>query len=76
MATVPETQALIDELATPSHHTNTQLDTWMRATAKIITKQGQQVALLRGQLQEAEGAEPDGLVKGMTYPLLRYHLLC
>ena len=71
MATVPETQTLIDELTAPSHHTNAQLKTWMKATARIITKQGQQIALLRGQLQEAEDAEPTELVRGKMESLIQ-----
>ena len=71
MAPATETQTLIDELAAPSLHPHAQLRVWMKATARIITKQGQQIALLRGQLQEAEDAEPDGLVRGKMESLIQ-----
>lgn len=71
MSTVPETQDFINELAAPSHHTNAQLGTWTRASAKVVTQQGQQLALLRGQLQEAEGQEPDAAIGGKMETLVQ-----
>ena len=64
MATVSETQAFINELDTPSHHTKVQLKTWMKASAKVVRLQGQQIALLHGQLQEAIEVEPDDVIAG------------
>ena len=58
------TQALINELASPSHHTATQFAAWMKATSKVLRLRGQQIALLRGLLQESEGQEPDVALVG------------
>ena len=64
MAIVPETQNLINEFAAPSHHTKAQLRTWTKGSAKVVRLQGQQIALLRGQLQEAIEVEPDDVIAG------------
>ncbi len=60
----PETQALLDELQTPTHHTPAALKIWMRASAQVARLQGQEVALLRGLLQESVGEEPSPVIVG------------
>ncbi len=61
---IPETQALIDEWAKPSIHTEEELRAWAQATAKLIRQRGQQTALMRGLVQEAEEDEPDQVTRG------------
>ena len=64
MATVPETQTLLDELFNLSIHTHAELRVWMKSSSEVIKLRGQQLALLRGLLDEAEADEPNGLVYG------------
>ena len=71
MANVSETQAFIDELAAPSLHTNAALRTWMKASATVVRERGQQIALLRGMIQEAEGEEPNVEVAGKMEGLIQ-----
>ena len=54
MATVPETQAFINEMAEPSLHSDEQNNTWLKASAKFVRLESQQIALVRGLLQEVE----------------------
>ncbi len=66
-----ETQDLLDELATPTHHAGPALNTWVKATATIVRLRGQQIALLRGMIQEAEGTELDVPLLGKLETLVQ-----
>lgn len=59
-----ETQAFLDELANPTHHTPANLRAWIKASAKIIRKEGQQIALMKGLMEEVGAVEDDRAITG------------
>ncbi len=71
MPTVPETQAFLTELKTPSVHTNVRLKKWLKTSATVVKLRGQQIALVRGLLQEAEGEEPSEVMVGKMETLMQ-----
>ena len=61
---VTETQALINELASPSHHTATQFAAWMKATSKVLARRVSKIALLSGLFPESVGQVSDAALVG------------
>jgi hypothetical protein len=64
MATVTETQDLLDELAGMTLCSRDDLKIWTKQTAVIVKGYGQQLALLRGLVHDAEDEEPTTEVRG------------
>ncbi len=64
MPKAPETQALIDEMESPSLHTGAELKEFGKGAATVVRLAGQQLALVRGLLQEAEESETDSAIRG------------
>lgn len=62
MATVIETQDLLDELAGMTLCSRADLKAWTKQTAVIVKNYGQQLALLRGLIHDSEGEEPNAVV--------------
>ncbi len=63
MATATETQDLLDELAARTLCSAEDSRAWLKATTRIAGALGQQIALLRSLLDEAEDAEPNEQVR-------------
>ena len=59
-----ETQDFIDEIETPSFYRHSQRLTMLKALSRALGADGQQVAKLRGLLQDAEMAEADDSLRG------------
>jgi len=64
MATVTETQDLLDELTNLTLCSRVDLKAWTKQTAVIVKNHGQQLALLRGLIHDSEDEEPDAVVRG------------
>jgi len=71
MATITETQDLLDELTGMTLCSHEELNVWTKETAQIVRKHGQQLALLRGLLHGAEDEEPTTEVRGKMESLLQ-----
>jgi len=71
MATVTETQDLLDELAGRTLCSRDHLKEWTKQTAVIVKCHGQQLALLRGLVHDAENEEPDAVVRGKMEAILQ-----
>jgi len=63
MATVTETQDLLDELAGMTLCSRVDLKAWTKQTAVIVKNYGQQLALLRGLIHDSEDEEPNAVVR-------------
>ena len=71
MATVTETQDLLDELTAMTLCSRAELNAWTKETAVIVKCHGQQLALLRGLVHAAEGEEPTTEVRGKMEAVLQ-----
>ena len=59
-----ETQNFIDEIERPSFYTHVQRKTMVTALSAALCDNGQQIAKLRGLLQDAEITEVDDSLRG------------
>ena len=71
MATITETQDLLDELTNLTICSRDEIHTWTKQTAVIVKLHGQQLALLRGLIHDAENDEPTTMVRGKMESLLQ-----
>ena len=71
MATVAETQDLLNELTGMTLCSRVDLKAWTKQTAVIVKGYGQQLAFLRGLIQDAEGEEPVTVIRGKMESLLQ-----
>ena len=71
MATVTETQDLLDELTNWTLCSRADLKAWTKQTAVVVKNHGQQLALLRGLLHDAENDEPTAVVRGKMESLIQ-----
>ncbi len=67
----PETIAFLQELKTPTHHTPAAMKAFSRGSAAILTKEGQQIALLRGLLDEVGENEDDANLAGKIETIIQ-----
>ena len=66
-----ETQDFIDEIKTPSFYTHAQRKTIVKALSSALCDNGQQLAKLRGLLQDAEMTESDDSLRGRFEMLIQ-----
>lgn len=71
MPQAPETEALLRELCGPTLCSEEELQTWIKATAVVVRTFGQELALLRGLLHDAEDEEPTTEVRGKMEALIQ-----
>lgn len=68
---VQETQDLLDELHGPTFCSTDTLCSWMTDTTELVKTFGQQLALLRGLVHQAEDEEPTMAVRGKMEAIIQ-----
>ena len=66
-----ETQDLLDELCGPTLCSEQELGTWMNDTTELVKTFGQQLALLRGLVHQAEDEEPTTVIRGKMEAIIQ-----